>query len=1262
MIDFDASEIDNWADSNGADGIFPRMIAKLVMASVPELSHIDLPTGSAVWMPGWDGILSVVDGNEWIPAGDVACEFSVGGDPQVKAGENYLKRTRRTLRIDKTSSTFIFFSPREWNAERKRKWMERRRRRGDWANVLAYDATDLVNWLDNAPAVADWFARLIGKLPDDGYVCLNDWWDNWSTSTQPVIKPELPLAGRTDETERTLSWLAGAAGNHYILGETRDEAIGFLSASALSSCDHVGPTSMARAVVVETPDAWRSLARQRNPMVLVRNFVGDASSQMAISNGHHVVIPLDRSQEPQGQGLSLPRLGRDETVDALISMGLLETHARSLSRRTARHLPIIRRHLLDEAGAPPPTWASSNPSRFLATLVLIGQWSQDSEADRAAMAALAGNTYEEIERELTPLLNIADAPITKVGQRWRYVSHEEAWHLLAPYLTSGDLAQFEVLAVEVLSERSPAFDLLVEERYMAGIKGEVLSYSETLRSGVARILALMATQPERMTNATDARFIPHRVVSQVLEGGSDWRTWATLNRHLPTLAEAAPDVFLEAVEKTVNDSEGQILALFEQDKDPAFAGSPHVGLLSGLDTLAWSQDYFPEVAMLFARLAEIDPGGAVANRPSSSLAELFCPVLRFTEAGDNDRLEVLSTLLARYPDVGWDVLIKVFSSRGILLRRPPQWQPWGPDGYSCVPFGEQLVYVYEVVRLLIEHVGASPARWKELVRILPDFPEDRRMESIDLLSERAEKVNQGDDIESLRSEIRRILHGHRSYPDAKWAMKSDDIEALGAAYDELWSPDPVEDNAWLFASDWIDLPEGEHEKTYEEKEARIAEVQIEAANTVLESGGVRVILELIDTVNAPHTLGRAAATIDCNDIYRLALHCVRSARQSRKEFALSYLSAHFRTSGWNVLERALDELRDLEGASPEHLAAIYRVGSSADLKTCLQRLESEDSTVRDAYWNNVSWFHMARKDTDRADFNFAIERLLDAGRSLTVAELIWRRPVDDDTIVRTLEQIPEDLRNCGVPMHRNLGSLFAKLFERLDESEDVADSEIANLEIPLIYAISQHRPILAIAREALREPSLFADLITLAFTRADGEYDDALSDEEIEARFRFSFKVFENLRGIPGRIDDGTVDSETLEVWVSESRRLCEDRDRKDIGDQRIGEVLANAPVGTDGVWPCEAVRHVLETTPSPQHIRIGFKIGRSNQRGFTSRGIFDGGSQERELAESYRKDAAQIRARWPATARLLRELAEGYESDGHRQDARADWTDLSEL
>jgi hypothetical protein len=65
--------------------------------------------------------------------------------------------------------------------------------------------------------------------------------------------------------------------------------------------------------------------------------------------------------------------------------------------------------------------------------------------------------------------------------------------------------------------------------------------------------------------------------------------------------------------------------------------------------------------------------------------------------------------------------------------------------------------------------------------------------------------------------------------------------------------------------------------------------------------------------------------------------------------------------------------------------------------------------------------------------------------------------------------------------------------------------------------------------------------------------------------------------------------------------------------------------------------------------------IARLNQRGVTSRGVYDGGRQERALAEKYRKTAAQIRDEWPRAGKVLDRIIASYETDARREDASAE-------
>ena len=269
-------------------------------------------------------------------------------------------------------------------------------------------------------------------------------------------------------------------------------------------------------------------------------------------------------------------------------------------------------------------------------------------------------------------------------------------------------------------------------------------------------------------------------------------------------------------------------------------------------------------------------------------------------------------------------------------------------------------------------------------------------------------------------------------------------------------------------------------------------------------------------------------------------------------------------------------------------------------------------------------------------------------------------PIPNELVIRLLEAMPADVTTSSSPKSLVDPYRVAELFKQLDQSRKISDDVITRLEIPYIEVLNRFRPELALHRQVIKEPSLFADVISWAFKRADGQVEESADDQVRERRASVAFSVLWNLRLIPGLAEDGTVDAKALSTWVNEARRMCTERDRQDMGDRQIGQILANAPIGEDGVWPCEPVRGLLDDLAS-RHIGIGFVTGKRKLRGVTSRGVFDGGEQERSLAEKYRHDASRIAGRRPFTAQLLRQLAADYEGEARVHDQSADWSDQFE-
>lgn len=946
MITFDASEIANWADKPDTRHRLPELVRRLALATCPMPSLIDMPSGSSVTMPDWDGILEVSDGNAWAPTGASAWEFSVEKGSRRKANEDYAKRTAAPGRVDPSKTTFVFVTPRVWN--QKTTWANKKREEGQWADVRALDANDLVAWLGAAPAVARWFATFIG-MPESGWTSLDDWWTHWARVAKPEITPELVLAGRGEEADALGAWARGQPDVYSLQGAARSEAIAFLAACAQANAGSWGAALMARAVVVETPDAWRSFENHYIPLALIRDFTGEVSAKVATEKEHQAFLPLGAHKDVGG-GRKLPLLGRDETPQALMEMGLSEEQARAHTRKSARRLLALRRRLIDEAGFSPPEWvAQASP---VAPLALIGKWDEEKEADRKIVAEVTGKPYEEAERTVQELSNLPDAPLARIGSRWTFVSREEAWHLLAPRITRSEMDRFIEIAVALLRTESPKFDLPVGERYAANIFGKAMPHSDELRSGIAQGLAMMGVYPDRAKGVDAADRYAERVVYRVLNE-ADWRTWATLDSDLQTLAEAAPNSFLNAVEAGLSRSPSPFTDLFAQEDNSGvgFGEAAHCGLLWALETLAWSEEHFPRAARALACLAEIDPGGRLSNRPNESLSTLFLPWRKFTEAPDAQRIETLGMLLKATPQVGWQTLLHAYPSPGqtVLERGPSAWQPWARDGAPAVTDVEFAFFVKAMDQLVLENVGVDAERWSRLTDTLDQLHPGMRRQAIDMLAERTDVVKQHPVSHVLWDKVRRLLHSHRRYSEKEWAMPSSELESMDKIYDALTPSDPVKTYAWLF-NRGAGLPNPEPislnntTESYQANERLLEEEQRRAVRHAYEHGKNAAILGIAEDVDYPERLGLTVGlALDNESAFDLALPGLGSPAERVRLLARGVLQAMFRQNGWAPLEQALAVVKQ-RGSMPDALAGVY-LAAPFDPSTW-KRIEKEGQEVQ----------------------------------------------------------------------------------------------------------------------------------------------------------------------------------------------------------------------------------------------------------------------------------------------------------------------------
>jgi hypothetical protein len=1252
----DGTDLNSWANRRDAQSVLPQLLRRLIHATVERgrILRIGFPSGEGVQLGGWDGIVAVGQGNAFVPDGVSAWEMGATAAVKGKADGDYAKRCEEPLGVDPAQSTFVFVTPRRWGG--KDEWVRGKQDEGIWSEVRAYDADDLEQWLELAPAVHVWLSILLGKHPEDA-MDLGSFWADWSEATRPATSPAFLLSGRGEVVESVHTWLREPSGPLALRAESRDEALAVFAATLRQLPSEEFILYLSRAIVVHTISAWYRITASDEPLILVPAFDNREAVTRATRTGHHVVIPLGRADSASANTIEIPRLSREGAVKALTAAGIHEEHARELATLARRSLTSFRRRLALSPEVQQPEWARPSEARALLPAMLTGGWNDSAEGDRIALAALAQSPYEDVSRILVRWSNEADPPVRSVGDAWYIVSKEDAWVLLARYLTRDDLERFENVVLEVLGAADPRFDLPNDQRWMARVLRHAPRHSGLLREGLADTLAIMGARGDVTlpSAGVSARDFASRILRRLLERtNEDWRVWASLSHSLSLLAEAAPDTFLSAVGDGVAGEHPVLLNLFSESGNPLFSSSPHTGLLWALETLAWNPQHLGHTALLLAKLARIDPGGHLTNRPQNSLHDVFRLWLPQTTATLEQRLRVIDGLREREPDVAWKLMSQLLPEHHEMGRytSKPRWhaqrREWEPDEAPRVTQGEYIKAIGEIVTRMLDDAGESGSRWSDLIKALDTLPADQhqyvaeRLASID-----AERL-QPPDRNTVWHSLRELISRHRSFSDTDWALPAERVDRLEEILRRFEPREPPARYGWLF-EDFPNLPEG-LESDWDAHQEITAKARLDAVNTIYNQAGLEGLLELVGAIAQSGELGATLGRSDLatEDEDHLLREYLAADDPARALFARGFTAGRVSSRGREWAEAKLAEVgKDLSPAQQAQLLSCLPY----DARTW-GLVEGAGEDTEHQYWRIILPYGIEGDDVERV-----ARKLLENGRPYTAVRLLalhvrrkQTRPAGlvADALERVLQTSPDD-----DPMSSSFAHDASTLLDVLQTSDEIEQSRAASLEwafLP-VFGYRERTPKL-LQHELTQNPNFFAEMVALVY-RAEGEESREVS-EEGQLRTQRAYELLRNWRTPPGTADDGTINADTLRNWIRQAREVMGESGRSVIGDQTIGQVLSGSPHGDDGAWPHPAVRDLIEEVASIE-LERGLEVGLYNSRGVITRDLREGGAQEHSLAERYTGYAATVSDRWPRTAAMLRRIADTYRADARREDLEAE-------
>lgn len=654
-----ASHIVDWANINAkeAQTALPRLVRRLCF-NAGTTRQMSFPAGDSTYVPGWDGVLFSELGNAWVPHGESRWEIGCDKSIPRKANKEYTKRTDQTRAEERSVATFVFVTPRRWTT--KSRWLAEKRGKREWADVRTYDADDLEQWLEQTPAVALQFAEELG-LSGWGVESISRYWQLWSQQCNPAITPEAFFLDRAAVRDRLLEKVRKALTHQkqtvplILRADSVEEAASFAAATLIESGDLAD-----QALVVTEPAGWRFV--ETNPQLKIAIAArAEVAANPSLRGGLLVIVPHvigDVAGKPQGDEITLERPNIYEFEKALISIGMEKSDAKRHALSTGRSWTVFRRQYATNPAIRLLGWLNLPQSASLSLLCLLGSWSADKESDRLVVAQLSAKPYEEVERDLRYLAQLDDAPLMSIGAIWKAKSPMELLGLFGDRIPRDQLDRFFAIAKEMLATPDPQLDLPDEKRCAAQIYGKIRPHSGLLFKSICDTLVKLAVrgaeQPGLLASGIEDRV--GLLIGELLDTADGIR-WLSLSSYLPILAEAAPDQFLSAIEKSLTLPNAPVKRLLTETGDSSlFGGCWHAGLLWALEILAWAPDRLARVAIILAKLSHVPVKGNWGNKPSATLFSLFHSWLPQTSAAVQDRIKVLDLLMQKEPEAAFDVL------------------------------------------------------------------------------------------------------------------------------------------------------------------------------------------------------------------------------------------------------------------------------------------------------------------------------------------------------------------------------------------------------------------------------------------------------------------------------------------------------------------------------------------------------------------------------------------------------------------------------
>lgn len=879
----------------------------------------------------------------------------------------------------------------------------------------------------------------------------------------------------------------------------------------------------------------------------------------------------------------------------------------------------------------------------LALLCLIGEFDSANSNDKKIVSELL-RCDEDSLLDVVQEINSTDDQVLELrNTTWKVLDIKSTIEQLSNYIYNSHIDNFANVYLRILSEINPALDLPTDERYMANIYKKSRAYSETIRTGVANGMAMLANNQDILDKCSASKIADtvNSTVLRLLSDNENPKLWMSITDNTSLIAQASPVQFLSKLENTLEIKNNNPIAIVikESSGDSFFQSDYMAGLRWALADLSWDKKYFSRASLALAKIATLEIYQTENKKRSlDTILHTILPWQPKTLASLDVRHSVVEKIVNEHKAVGRELLKGLLPNMTLttMERELPEWlditntlQPvtqqelWKESSYYSNLYIDTAESLQEII---------------DAIENVDHLTDDAFSNFTDQLNRHLQKMADKD-----KQVIWEILLKKINNLDRRSKDEDERVKILKKIASDIEPEDDLCKSIYLFSN-------YDHEligyNDWEKGKKELEEKQRESLLKILNSdNAICQLNELINRAKIPYTIGSSLGSIDYPSIENMLLPKFLNENKTEKEFISNFIYTRYFHYKGNI--NWIDKLDFASWNNEQKILLLLALPFSQSTWDLLDAQQDKDLTKE--YWNRVDHF----RRTDDKCSEAAVRNLLKAKRPLAAIEYIAsaiimgdssiKQQIDPELCLKALMASLNTTENISGTndLQYEIGRVFKYLYDSIDYIQtSLWEAEWAYLKLFGKHGIGQPRALIyRIANDA----DFFCNLIKTAYKSDLPDTEHQELDEAIQYRLLkiLSFNDFTIMPGID-RYD--TFREDNFTAWIHKVEEICKTSGHLGIAQSVIGGYLINSPEDKSGLWINKTVAKTLDRNDSVS-MRSGYGRGVYNSRGVHA--VDETGEAEASLRDKWRDRADKIESLgFINLATSLRELAETYERE----------------